>query len=98
MPKDKRLVESSLLKKGFCQDNAHHKFFYYQTMGGNLTHIHTYTSHGSKMNSLDDYLLNQMAKQCRLKNKQFLDLVDCSMDREGYEKILREKNLIDPLE
>ena len=39
---------------------------------------------------IDDNLISTMADQCRLSNKDFKDLVNCPLDRKGYEKKLEE--------
>ena len=79
-------VESALLGKGFLQDNSHHKYFIYHSLSGKKTMARTKTSHGS--DDLDDYLLGEMARQCFLTKKQFLDLVNCPMQRPQYEAAL----------
>jgi len=35
-----------------------------------------------------------MARQCGVTKTQFLDLVDCPMDRQCYERLLRDSDLI----
>jgi len=49
------------------------------------------TSHGSGGRSIGDPLLGQMAKQCYLTKQDFLSLVDCPLDREGFEAKARER-------
>jgi len=43
---------------------------------------------------IPDNLLAEMAKQCHLSKKQFFELLDCPMDQEKYEKVLRQKGLL----
>ena len=86
--RDKKDIESSLTKKGFVKDDTHHHCFIYETIAGKKTEIRTRTSHGSSYKSLGDPLLGQMAKQVRLSKPQFLELVDCPMDRAVYEAIV----------
>ena len=94
MPRDKRSVETAMRKKGFVQDeNTHHKF-YYVTTKGCISSIFTQTSHGSKNKTLDDSLLGLMARQCKLTKKEFLKLVDCDLDQNGYEKMMISKKEI----
>lgn len=94
MPRDKSRVESSLREKGFLQDDSHHHYYVYHTKEGKKTRAKTKTSHTKKPKDISDYLLNQMARQCFLSNTEFLELVDCPMDRDRYEKTLNEKELI----
>jgi hypothetical protein len=37
-----------------------------------------------------------MAKQCKLSNKQFRDLIECPLSRAEFEKILVEKGFVEP--
>lgn len=76
-------VEAGLVRKGFRQSDTHHRYFIYYTEAGLKSKIRTKTSHGGK--ELDDWLLGQMAKQCCVSRKEFLDLVDCPLDQKGYE-------------
>ena len=88
MPRDRRDMESGLTFKGFQQTEGDHHFFVYYTADGLKSPVRTKTSHG--MHEIPDNLLGQMARQCRLTRAQFLQLVDCSMDRETYEQLLRQ--------
>ncbi|HEX8362129.1 MAG TPA: hypothetical protein VF613_18565 [Longimicrobium sp.] len=76
-------VEAALVRKGFRESDTHHRYFVYHTEAGLKSKIRTKTSHSGK--DLDDWLLGQMAKQCHVSRKDFLDLVDCPLDRKGYE-------------
>ncbi len=87
MPREQKDVEAGLEQKGFLRDERHHHYFIYETMAGKKTAVRTRTSHGSHK-TLGDPLLAQMAKQCRLRKKEFLALIDCPMDRENYESLL----------
>ena len=60
-----------------------HNYFFYYTKVGKKTIVRTKTSHGSR--EIDDNLLAQMAKQCKLSNKDFGLLVDCPLSRDEYE-------------
>lgn len=93
MPKPKRDVESGLRRKGFQQISGDHNYFAYRSAAGLKTRVFTKTSHGSKKD-ISDHLLSEMAKQCGLEKRQFLQLVDCPLDQEEYEAILRSKSLL----
>lgn len=91
MPRDKSEVEASLLKKGFKPTHPgsdHNWFVYADAAGKKAIGARTKTSHGRGFD-LDDYLLGQMARQVGLTKKQFLELVDCPLSREAYEKLLK---------
>lgn len=87
--RDRKDVEASLERKGFERDERHHRYFVYWTLGGKKTPIRTRTSHGSTHKILGDVLLAQMAKQCGdLRKADFLDLVDCPLSREDFERLV----------
>jgi len=89
MPRKRKEVESALISKGFEQHDTHHHMFVYYTQKGKKTTLRTRTSHS--MREIGDNLLGQMARQCGLRKKDFLDLVDCPLDRKGYEKKVKER-------
>lgn len=94
MPRKKSKVKSSLRKKGFEQIEGDHHYFLYITHEGKRTTIRTKTSHTPKMKDIPDNLLAQMAKQCQVTKQEFVNLLDCSLDRAGYEKILSDKGFL----
>ncbi len=81
---------AALVKKGFVASSNKHKKFQYVTLAGKKTDVRTVVSHSSKV--LYAPMLNAMAKECALSTAQFLNLVDCPLSREEYEKII-EKSL-----
>ena len=83
MPRKQADVERSLLNKGFQAGGGDHNFFIYFSVSGKKTTVRTKTSHGTR--EIDDNLLAQMAKQCKLSNKDFGLLVECPLRREAYE-------------
>ncbi|MGP1385153.1 MAG: hypothetical protein ACTS2F_16435 [Thainema sp.] len=93
MPRKKTKVESSLREKGFQQTEGDHHFFAYITTEGKKTAIRTKTSHTPKMKDIPENLLTQMAKQCKLSKKAFLNLIDCPLSREEYEIKLKEQGI-----
>ncbi len=86
MPRRKDDVEKGLLGKGFQRREGDHHYFTYYNLAGQKTAIFTKTSHTPKMREIPDNLLGQMARQCRLNKNDFLNLVDCPLSRESYEK------------
>lgn len=78
----RRVVLSGLEGKGFVREDRNHvilKFWH----DGKPTPIHTLVSHGRGSEDLDSTLLSLMAKQCKIPNASFLDLVDCPLSEEG---------------
>ena len=94
MQRDKRQVEAALEAKGFNRTEGDHCYFYYCTLEGKKTTARTKTSHTPKMKSIGDDLLGKMARQCHLTKPQFLNLVDCPLNRQGYEELLAGQNLL----
>lgn len=95
MPRKKSQVESALKSKGFKQTEGDHHFFVYVTTEGKKTTVRTKTSHTPKMKDIPDNLLSQMARQCWLSKSDFLRLVDCPLDQEGYEKKLKARGILE---
>ena len=94
MPLDRRNVEASLLAKGFKKVEGDHSFFIFHDKNGKKSPVRTKTSHGTSSKQLDDSLVSMMAKQCRLTNKDFKDLVNCPLSRQAYEGKLAELGAI----
>lgn len=69
-------------------------YFIYLTRDWKKTTVKTKTSHGSSSKSIGISLLGKMADQCRLKKEELLDLVDCPLNREAYEKILLRRGVL----
>jgi predicted RNA binding protein YcfA (HicA-like mRNA interferase family) len=87
-----RDVTAALLRKGFCLREGDHSFFAYRrSSDSKKTSVFTKTSHGE--NELNEYLLRQMARQCKLSLNEFLDLVDCPLSQEEYETLLRKQSI-----
>ena len=89
MPKDKREIEAGLANKGFEQRTGDHNYFIYRALDGKKSLAKTKTSLGRGFD-IDDSLLAQMARQCGITKKLFLDLVDCPLQRPDYEKYLKQ--------
>lgn len=92
MPRDKRLVATALLRKGFRLREGDHAFFTYYTPGGKRTAIFTKASHSHKV--IPKVLMGLMARQCKLTAGEFHELVDCTLSREGYDALLRERGYL----
>jgi len=91
---DRKVIESSLVSKGFVRHDTHHKYFYHE-IEGQRTGIHTYTSHGSKYKTYRDPLLGRMKRELRLDSLgQVVDLCRCPITGDGYNEILRKKGQI----
>lgn len=98
MPRPRKAVESTLQAKGFERVEGDHHYFVYITKHGRKTRARTKTSHSPKVRDIADNLLGQMARQCLLTKSDFLNLVDCPLDRDGYESRLVDLGEMDPPE
>jgi len=85
-----RDIDAALRSKGFHRDVSGDHLYYY--FGG--TRVKTKMSHGMMGSSLSAKLIGDMARQLRLTKKQFLALIDCSLDEADYRAILDELGVI----
>jgi len=94
MPRKQGNVEKSLEAKGFQRPKGgDHNYFHYYSTTGKKTAVFTKTSHGAR--EIDDSLLGRMARQCKLTRGDFDRLIDCPLDRNGYEAKLIEQGAVD---
>ena len=86
MPIRVRDVKQALISKGFEEGRKRDHFYYFLLYEGKKTGIFTKISHGER--EINDNLCSQMAKQVRLSNHQFRDLVDCALEKQPYIDLL----------
>jgi hypothetical protein len=87
-----RDIDSALVRKGFqrFRDGDHVRYRFYEPDNDNpLTR--TKISHGMMGDTIGAKLLSEMARQLRLTKTQFLALIDCTLDEEGYRQILQNE-------
>lgn len=92
---EKKKAYKNLKKKGFIDSINHsgdHKYLELHFNGKMI--LYTKLSNGSKKD-IDDFLINQMSKQCKLSKNEFADLVNCPLSEKKYLKILNEKGLLE---
>ena len=94
MTRDRRKIQKALQKKGFRRSNSDHAKFTYHSLSGSKTNVWTKTSYGSKHKNLSDNNISNMARQCRLSNRNFAALIDCPLTRKKYEALLISGNQI----
>lgn len=90
----RREVEEALESKGFKRTEGNHRFFLYFTKEGKKTAVGTKTSHGRSYKDISPELASRMARQCRLTNQDFANLVACPLSRDQYEQKLEERGAI----
>jgi hypothetical protein len=92
---DKRKVKSNLLKKGFIlKEGTNHEQLVYLDKSGALTASRTVLSRGE--NDISKSLVSKMARDVNLNTSQFTDLVECTLEKKGYNNILVKKGIVDP--
>ena len=86
-----RVVDSALTKKGFdrTKDGDHLRYYFFDRQTG-ATLSQTKISHGTFSETIGTPLISQMARQLRLTKKQFLELIDCTMDEDGYRLMIND--------
>lgn len=91
---DRRIIESSLRKKGFIEEEGGgHKYFHHK-VGDKRTGPYTFLSRGSKYKTYDVSLLKFMKKHLRLDSlDQVKRLLECPMTGEEYNSILKSKGV-----
>ena len=86
-----RNIDSALRRKGFFRDSdGDHVHYYLLRSTGERTSVKTKISHGMLGSAICAKLISLMARQLRLTKMQFLALIDCPLDEEGYRAILRK--------
>jgi len=85
-----RSIDAALRRKGFARsvDSDHVVYRFFSPAGELLTR--TKMSHGMR-ETLSVNLMSLMARQLRLTKSQFLNLIDCTMDENGYRDILNNQ-------
>lgn len=90
-PRATRKIQGSLLKKGFIEDETHHRMFWL-VVNGKRSSVRTRYSHSDR--EVNDWHQGQMAKQLGLSRAEFDDLIDCPLKKESYLNLLRERGVV----
>jgi hypothetical protein len=93
MPIERDELESALSRKGFEKKNTHHTL-YFLIAGGKKTSVFTKLSHGSTYREYSDSLVGVVARQMGLTKSELSKFVECTITREGYVDLLRERGRI----
>lgn len=89
----KKEIKQALVKKGFkLVQTTNHTHFIFHTKDKKGKRIVTLISRGTQ--SISKVILSLMAKQTRLKNKEFENLVSCHLSEEGYIQVLKDSDII----
>ena len=87
--KARRVAKALTAKLEFERHDSHHRI-YRLFLDGQLV-ARTLISHGQR--ELTDFHIGQMAKQMRLSRQEFLDAVQCPLDRDSYFALVRQRLL-----
>lgn len=93
-----RQATAALRKKGFVLVRSTDHYYYRFYVDGTGTVIRTKFSHGNKKINHRSPLFATLARQLRLNKQELSDLLSCPLDRNGYLKLVRERepNLLKP--
>ena len=95
MKVDRRKAETSLKTKGFQENRSGDHIYFHHWYKGRLTGVYTKLSHSSKIKVISGDLLLFMKKQLRLDEmREAVNLLDCTMDGDDYNRILADKSII----
>lgn len=95
MPLDRKLIETSLRKKGFIQGKGGDHRYYYHEVNGKRTGAYAYVSRGSNYKTYDDNLLSAIKKELRLDTlRETRNLLQCPMSGDEYNSILQKKGIL----
>jgi len=90
--RDRETIKESLQKKGFLlKEGGDHWRFVYMSIDGRKTSVNTKMSRGTKYKMINDGLLAQMSKQCKLPKADFIEFIDCTLTRDSYEIKLKNQ-------
>ncbi|HCN84957.1 MAG TPA: hypothetical protein DIT07_15270 [Sphingobacteriaceae bacterium] len=81
---------ASLTQKGFVLNNTHHQYYEFWHDGKLIAQ--TYTSHSG--DTLNDYLIGSMKKQCKMEKNFFIDFAKCTKTKDDYLKVLKQNGFI----
>jgi hypothetical protein len=89
-----RSIDSALQRKGFLRiSEGDHVHYFFLRRDGERSSIKTRMSHGMLGSTISVKLISNMARQLHLTKKQFLELIDCPLNEEGYRQILQDAGL-----
>ena len=89
-------ISRNLLKKGFRKESGHHIYFYHEYKGME-TGAYTYISHSAKQKDVSGDLLLSVRKQLKLETaREAVDLINCPIDKEEFNRILIEREVFRP--
>lgn len=87
-------ISRALLQKGFVEYGKRDHIFYFFCYERKKTQIYTKISHSAK--DIDSKLVSAMARQVKLSNSQFGQLIDCQMDGPAYAETMIQQSHITP--
>jgi hypothetical protein len=93
--KKARDVRGALVRKGFTETGGgRDHIFYFLYYNQKKTNVWTKISHNET--DIRAPLLSGMAKQLKITNREFGDFIECSLDGDGYIRLLIERNTLTP--
>lgn len=97
MKVERTAIIKNLPKKGFRKEQSGHHIYFHHEYRGMKTGAYTYVSRSTKHKDVSGSLLPSMKKQLRLQTtRDVVDLVNCPMSGEEYNRILIGGDTVDP--
>lgn len=88
---DYRDIKSTLVTKlDAFEDRARHHIYFYLTIDERDFRVGK-LSHGARGQAADHVIIDT-ARRLKLTKKEFVNLVDCDIDKEQHEKIWKERD------
>jgi hypothetical protein len=88
---DYKDIRSTLLNKlDAIEDRSGHHIFYYLKIENSQFNVGK-LSHGFRGQALD-YVVNDTARRLKLSKKEFLELVNCKIDKIEHEKLWKQRD------
>jgi len=92
---ERKNICKNLPKKGFTKDEDNHHIYFHHHYNGKDTGVYTYVSHSTKKKVYSGRLITEIRKQLQLdSNQEVVDLINCPMDEEQFQNILKAKGFI----
>ena len=80
---------SALTSKGFEQIESKHHTMFWLVAGGSRRAVRTRLSHGQK--KVDDWLLNQIARELHLSKRELLQFIECEIKQGDYVQLMVQR-------
>lgn len=92
------LLITRFRRKGFETKEGRGEIALYFSYNNKATEFRTHCSRGAKGKVLEAFHIKAMANQLNLTEEEFLGIYDCTLKKEDFIRIQKQKKGIDPLD